>query len=381
MPAVLRGTLATLFLTPVLALQIACRPSHRAIVAPEQRVSSDPATVELGPTAIGDVATVDLLLQVSTPSARDVVVELELDNGSATGLALDQDALTIDGVDGAILQVSWTPLTGTPSAGLIRVHDDGDLSDEGLLLEIDVGGRVDPDGDDDGDAHIAAGGGDCDDDDPTISTFATEVWYDGIDQDCDGNDTDADGDGIDGDGGGDCDDGNDDVYPGAVDETDGVDEDCDGVVDEDGATSGGAVFVGLETSSKTGAYVESLGLFLRDAVSVEGWTIQAGAGEATPLTHDAASDPGPWLHICGPDDGRASCGVVLDPWPELSSEAGSIVLAVEGVEIDALAWDASWALTGRDLQLDSARAISGANDDPGDWCTGFVPGDANTRCD
>ena len=39
-------------------------------------------------------------------------------------------------------------------------------------------------------------GTDCDDTDATINTSATEVWYDGVDQDCDGaNDYDQDGDG------------------------------------------------------------------------------------------------------------------------------------------------------------------------------------------
>ena len=38
---------------------------------------------------------------------------------------------------------------------------------------------------------------DCNDDDPNINPLAHEIWYDGVDQDCDGNDGDADGDGYD----------------------------------------------------------------------------------------------------------------------------------------------------------------------------------------
>ena len=38
--------------------------------------------------------------------------------------------------------------------------------------------------------------GDCDDSDPTISPNEEEIWYDGVDSNCDGaNDYDADGDG------------------------------------------------------------------------------------------------------------------------------------------------------------------------------------------
>ncbi|MFT6232695.1 MAG: hypothetical protein ACJAZO_003211, partial [Myxococcota bacterium] len=40
-----------------------------------------------------------------------------------------------------------------------------------------------------------AAGADCDDSDVSRSPGATEVWYDGVDQNCDGNDSDQDGDG------------------------------------------------------------------------------------------------------------------------------------------------------------------------------------------
>lgn len=78
--------------------------------------------------------------------------------------------------------------------------------------------------------------GDCNDGDATISAAAPEIWYDGVDQDCDGNDGDQDGDGAaaESEGGTDCDDTDPRVFLGAEEVWyDGVDQDCSGDDDSD----------------------------------------------------------------------------------------------------------------------------------------------------
>ncbi len=69
---------------------------------------------------------------------------------------------------------------------------------------------------------------DCDDEDSAVNPDAEEVWYDGVDADCDGrSDYDADGDTWDT--GDDCDDTDPEVSPDAVDVcNDGIDNNCDG---------------------------------------------------------------------------------------------------------------------------------------------------------
>jgi hypothetical protein len=94
------------------------------------------------------------------------------------------------------------------------------------------------DSDADGYEGALCGGDDCDDSAADANPGGTEVWYDGVDGDCDGaDDYDADADGYTVDV--DCDDTDAAVYPGADDAWyDGADADCDGASDYDADLDG-----------------------------------------------------------------------------------------------------------------------------------------------
>jgi len=129
--------------------------------------------------------------------------------------------------------------------------------------------------DDDGDGYSEANG-DCDDANLYIFPGAGETPYDGIDQDCDGADlTDVDGDGFTATeaGGGDCEDNDPAINPYATEVCDGVDNNCDGEIDEGVKTTwyldedgdgyaiseGGVTYTGCTVPDESGQWILTTG--------------------------------------------------------------------------------------------------------------------------
>lgn len=137
-------------------------------------------------------------------------------------------ANTDEDCDGAVDDVD------ADATGQVRYYVDGDDDGHGAAEAIEY--WCDPP------ADVAPVGDDCDDLRADVSPSAVEVWYDGLDQDCDfQSDDDADQDGHDdeGHGGDDCDDQVATTYPGAPEVWyDGDDSDCDGWSDLDADMDG-----------------------------------------------------------------------------------------------------------------------------------------------
>lgn len=121
---------------------------------------------------------------------------------------------------------------GGDGGGAVLPGDGGAPTDGG---GTDGGGTDGGGTDDDGDGFTEEEG-DCNDEDDSIYPEAPDVWYDGIDSNCDGwNDYDSDRDGYSSNryGGGDCNDADSDINPGESETAnDGTDSNCNGNDDE-----------------------------------------------------------------------------------------------------------------------------------------------------
>ncbi|MCB9678501.1 MAG: putative metal-binding motif-containing protein [Alphaproteobacteria bacterium] len=202
---------------------------------------------------------------------------------------------------------------------------------------------------------------DCDDSDASVSPAATEIWYDGTDQDCDGADDDRDGDGFPV--AADCDDLEPTAFPGALELDDGVDQDCDGLVDEDFVQRGNAVFSEVHTqpSVAAGAYVEVYNL------GPGGLQLDLLTLSGVPIVALAPLEPGVAGLICASGDrtqnGALDCyGVAPIP------DSGAIELHRGTALLDEL--DLAVAAPGLETaaDIDTRFLDPDDNDEPAAWC-------------
>jgi len=153
----------------------------------------------------------------------------------------------------------------------------------------------------DNDGWGPGAGGDCDDEDPNVNPDAEDVWYDGVDADCDGqNDYDADGDGDEhrdhGDGG-DCDDDDPTVFTDAKEVLDGRDNDCDDDVDTVGLFDAHATFYGTTSSGDGWTGMDAAGMDDYDGDGLNDWVV---GGPLADVDREACLETGScqgWVQI------------------------------------------------------------------------------------
>ena len=224
--------------------------------------------------------------------------------------------------------------------------------------------------------------GDCDDNNPSIHPEAHEVYYDGIDQNCDGqSDYDADGDGYDsvGHDGLDCRDSDINTHPGATElPSDGQDQDCDGWIDERPPVLGELAITEVHPNPTEGPVFVELTSRTAAPLALDGLS----AGAVTLHSDTATIPPFGTYVIC--DSASNYCDIVLEDLT-LSSEDTLVIgqPLLDSVPLTDLPWQeglsAQWPLTPDPV----------GNDNAASWCATLsdetaptsTPGSVDASCD
>ena len=250
---------------------------------------------------------------------------------------------------------------------------------------------------------------DCDDSDPNINPIAEEIWYDGIDQNCNGdNDYDQDGDGEDSSsyGGTDCDDMNVFINSNAYDvPTNSVDENCDG---SDALASNTPSVLDLvagdliisEIMYNPDAVNDAMGEWFEVYVNFTGTVNLGGLAicdnqNCTSIASSLEVQNGDYILFGNNSDSTSNGGVTLSydygtGLTGLGNSGDIIELKYDSIVIDVVDYNNGFPnLAGASMTLDPNNMDSNDNDVYSHWCgaTSFfgagdlgTPGAANDSC-
>jgi hypothetical protein len=333
-------------------------------------------------------ASVDQVVVVTNDCTAD---EGDLEVAATTsgvGFLVTPETLTLAPGEDREVTITYVA-TGYEAAEGTLVLDTNDPDRASLEVALVATTAADQDGD--GFAAIEAGGEDCDDGDPLVNPDAEEVWYDGVDQDCDGaSDFDQDGDGFDRDPeGADCVDTDPAVFPASAERDNLVDDDCDGLVDEDFIRPGDVVITEVmadpaEAFDTAGEWFEVQNVSTR-TVDLAGWQVSDLGGEAFTAEGPAVLEPGERWVFGVSDDISVNGGVLVDQVYargafELDNLSDTIALLVGENTVSLLEYDERYRpRPGRALSLDPFFTDGSTASLPEYWCPATSPMPAGDR--
>jgi len=375
-------------------LSLGCSPENRAVFYPAGQLSVEAGVVDFRETEFGTIA--ESFVGIANLGTEMMVVDLSV-LPDDVGFSLAQDVISIGRNASADAKLLYAPLPENSEATAwlsIVVRDEGRGP-----IRVELVGSAHPDVDGDGQMDVRLGGDDCNDRDARIYLGAAEVWYDGVDQNCDEkSDFDQDGDGFEREPEGlDCDDRDALVFPGQFDmgaasEKIGRDDDCDGSIDEDAVATGDLVVSELFPlpNQIQAAYFEIANVSDR-VIYLDGWNVTInGSKFELPDGHEIGV--GGYFLFC--DDAVLAkewgCDFEWSPSVRFGAASGSVVVSSPTLLVDSVKWNALWDFQPSvGLELSASMQSADENDQSDNWCASITdldgggygsPGQANAQC-